>query len=117
MSYLDKTLAHHGVLGMHWGKRKAEVESANQAKIDRANRQNPYVKALPKKKEYSLKKDLVGAGVLLAGYATVKYGGRYLIAHPEIVKRGYNTIKGTKSIGTGHEVIKLILKNGKYVLK
>lgn len=103
---MDDSLAHHGVIGMHWGVHKQKDTSAKA----KASKKTVDVDEARRK----AKRDLIVGGSLAAGYLALKAGSAYLADHPEILQRAANTIKGTKAIGVGYDVVKLTLKNGTY---
>lgn len=107
-------LAHHGILGMHWGQHRAVSAKEKKAKPPRKAYKDM---TQAEKDHHDNMKDLKVAGGLAAAAVGLELGKRYLLKHPEVFYRGYNTIHGTKAIGTGYKVVKLVMKeSGSYAL-
>ena len=88
-------LYHHGVLGMHWGHRKAR-ETSNGIRTEKAKTSNNTKKQ--KKKLTKGQKIAIGTAAVAAALAA-GYGGYKLAKkHKEKVKNGKEWLKGFKNL-------------------
>lgn len=108
-------LAHHGILGMHWGQRKAAATSVR--KVPKAPRKKYKDMTPAEKQKHDDKQGLITAGIIIGSYATTRVGINYLANHPHLLTQAANTVKGTKAIGVGYDTLKMVMKNGSYVLR
>lgn len=107
MSDTDDFLAHYGVKGMRWGKRKAESSSDDK----------PEKKPMDPEKKQAIK-DLVGIAGGISVAIALRKGAQWALNNPDKVasfiqraevvrQRAANVRNGTKAIGTGYQVIKI----------
>lgn len=101
MTEVDDFLAHYGVKGMKWGKRKAPASTDSKKPV--------------RKKMSPETKELIGGLLTTAALVTVniavRKGAMWAIKNPDkmavFMQRAQNTMNGTKAIGVGYDVIKI----------
>jgi hypothetical protein len=103
MSDVDNFLAHYGVKGMRWGRRKAPDASTEVAKKEPRKKMDPAKKALIA--------EVVKSAAYIGAAVAIRKGARWAVRNPDkiavFMQRAQNTMNGTKAIGVGYEVIKI----------
>lgn len=105
MTEVDDFLAHYGVKGMKWGRRKARNSEAESSDSEQP----------AKKKMDPATKMFIGqvirSSALIAATIAVRKGARWAVQNPDKVavfmQRAQNKMNGVKAIGVGYEVIRI----------
>lgn len=104
---LDEHLAHYGIKGMKWGKRKASDSSSDTSPAPRREKKE----LTPSQKKFRRDVALGVAGV--AANVAIRKGAQWAVNNPDkiatFMARANNFKNGTKAIGPGYEVFKMTL--------